>query len=399
MGWREVWRGEGRTSRAWRRAALLGVVLGIGLIAIWAMSRPRPIPVVLATVQAGRVETTVANTRAGTVKPCRRSRVAPIIGGRIAKLNVHEGDRVRAGQVLLEIWNKDLASQVRVAQEQARAAALHAKEACALADVAESEAGRARQLRAQGFVTEERAERAASEAKAKRAACQAAGAEIKHSDAQIASAQAALERTILRAPFDGIVAEVTGELGEFTTPSPPGIPTPPAIDLIDDSCLYVDAPIDEVNAPAIRVGMPARISLDAFPGRRFAAHVRRIAPYVLDVEKQARTVDVEVEFNNPKDVQALLVGYSADAEIVLAEHDHVLRVPTQALLEGNRVLVYRSGDGVLEERRIKTGMSNWEYTEVLSGLASGDRVVVSLEREGVKPGAHVVPEAATGAQS
>ena len=150
--------------------------------------------------------------------------------------------------------------------------------------------------------------------------------------------KAELERTRLVAPFAGVVAEVNGEIGEFVTPSPVGIPTPPAVDLMDISCLYVSAPIDEVDAPRIRVGMSANISLDALPGEIFAGTVKRIAPYVLEVEKQARTVDVEVDFICPQDCENMLPGYSADVEVVLDEKDAVLRVPTEAILEGNQVL-------------------------------------------------------------
>lgn len=377
-----------------RLLILLVLVLVAGLL-LWRALRPDVVPVVLAAAERGKVEASVANTRAGTVNACRRAKLAPSLGGRIARLNVREGDRVKAGQVLLEVWNEDVSAQVRVAREQAKAAEARAQEACALAEVAASEAQRAQQLRAQGFVTEERADRAQSEAKARAAACAAARAEVEHAQARIAAAETELSRTILRAPFAGIVAEVTGELGEYTTPSPPGIPTPPAIDLIDDRCLYVLAPIDEVDAPAVKVGMPARITLDAFPGRHFQGRVRRIAPYVLDVEKQARTVDVEAEFVDPQEIKALLVGYSADLEIVLAVHENVLRIPTQALQEGHRVLVYRQDTGTLEQRTLEVGLSNWQYTEVVSGLNAGERVAVSLEREGVAAGAHVVPEGQT----
>jgi len=196
---------------------------------------------------------------------------------------------------------------------------------------------------------------------------------------------------VLRAPFDGIVAEVNGEVGEYLTPSPPGIPTLPAIDLIDDSCLYVTAPIDEVDGARLRVGMAARITLDAYRGTYFAGRVRRIAPYVLAVEKQARTVEVEVEFDRPAEVRHLLVGYSADVEIIVAARDGVLRIPTNALLPANRVL--RLGaDQRLEARTIETGLSNWEYAEVTAGLARGDRIVISLARAGVEDGARVVVE-------
>jgi HlyD family secretion protein len=348
--------------------------------------------VTLAQVDRGLVERSVSNTRAATVTACRRAKLAPPAGGQIARLLVREGDRVKQGEVLLELWSEDLRAQVKLAQDQLHAARARADQACLSADLAEREAERSRQLREERFISAEALDKAVSQAKAQRAACSAARAESEQAKSSIAVAQATLSRYALRAPFAGIVAEVTGELGEFTTPSPPGIPTPPAIDRIDDSCLYVTAPIDEVDAPAIRLGMPARISVDAFPGRKFAAHVRRIAPYVLDVEKQARTVDVEVELNDPKEAGRLLVGYSADVEIVLDAKPAVLRVPTAAIQDGNRVLVYRAGDARLEQRTIETGLSNWQFTEVRNGLTEGDGVVLSLERPGVKAGVKAVPE-------
>ncbi|MBY0279830.1 efflux RND transporter periplasmic adaptor subunit, partial [Candidatus Binatia bacterium] len=208
--------------------------------------------------------------------------------------------------------------------------------------------------------------------------------------AQIDVARAALERTILRAPFRGIVAEVNGELGEFVTPSPVGIPTPPTVDLIEMGCVYVSAPIDEVDAAGVRVGMPARITLDAFPGRSFPGRVRRIAPYVVDVEKQARTVDVEVDFLDPGDTADLLIGYSADIEVVLETRDDRLRIPTESLLEGKRVLVLL--DGALASRDVETGIANWQFTEITRGVEQGERVVLSVAREGVRDGVAAVPD-------
>ena len=105
--------------------------------------------------------------------------------------------------------------------------------------------------------------------------------------------------------------------------------------------------------------MPARISLDAFRGKTFAGRVRRIAPYVLDLEKQARTVEVEVRFAEPGGVKGLLPGYSADAVIILESRPDVLRVPAEAVLEGPKVLVLEP-DGVIRERSVETGISNWD---------------------------------------
>jgi HlyD family secretion protein len=123
--------------------------------------------------------------------------------------------------------------------------------------------------------------------------------------------------------------------------------------------------------------------------------VRRIAPYVLAVEKQARTAEVEVEFDRPGETRHLLVGYSADIEIVVTGRDDVVRIPTPALMPGNRVLVLAES-GLLEERKIETGLANWEFIEVKAGLARGDRVVTSLEREGVKAGVRAAAEKTAG---
>jgi HlyD family secretion protein len=265
-----------------------------------------------------------------------------------------------------------------------------------LAENAEREAARMSKLRARGFISEGGEEKARYEAQARRASCEASRADVAQAQARVNVTKVEQNRTVLVAPFDGIVADIVGELGEYTTPSPPGVATPPAIDLIDDTCLYIKAPMDEVDAPKIRVGQAVRVSLDAWPGKVLVGHVKRVAPYVVAVEKQARTVDVEVsldEFKGNVDAnQPLLVGYSADVEILLESHEQVLRVPTSTLQEGNKVLLYLPDSKKLEQRTIKTGITNWEYTEVLEGLKQGDLVVSSLEREGVKAGVLVSPE-------
>lgn len=378
-------------SRFWFRflpAVLIGAVL---VYAGWRLTRPDPLAVELATIGRGTVEATVVNTRAGTVSACRRARLAPAAGGQIVKLFVKEGARVTAGQPLLELWNRDLAAQRELAERQLATSQARRREACILAENARTDAAREAQLAAQGFVSPQRAEDTRANARARQANCDALAADVRRAQAQIDVTRAGLERTVLTAPFAGIVAQVTGEVGEFTTPSPPGIPTPPAVDLIDDSCLYVTAPMDEVDAPRLTPGQPARITLDALPGRTFVGRVRRIAPYVTEVEKQARTVDVEVDFADPERLP-LLVGYSADAEVVIARRDDVLRVPTQAIRQDGSVLAL-GADGVLENRTLQTGLANWAFTEVRAGLAAGDRVVTAFDDEAIVAGAHAEAKA------
>jgi len=374
-----------------RYPILLVLILAIGA-GVWWVKRPKPIPVVLQSVDRGTVEATVSNTRAGEIEACQRAKLSTIAGGRIEYIGVTEGERVTKGQVLMRLWNEDAAAQVIVAERQLDTAQKRVAEACTIAANAQREARRQEALNAKGFVSKSAVQAAETEARARAAACQSARTAIATAEAQVDAARATNERTVLLAPFDGTIAKIEGKLGEYTTPSPPGVATPPAIDLIDETCLYVKAPMDEVDAPRIKVGQPVRITLDAISGRTWAGTVRRIAPYVQAVEKQARTVDVEVDFARPEDARGLLVGYSADAEVVLDVAQNTLRIPTAALREGNTVLRFRPADNMLEARTITPGIANWEYTEVKDGLDEGDRIVTSLEREGVEAGALVTPD-------
>lgn len=370
----------------------IGVALALAVFAgYWLVSRPTPVRVALITVDRGPVAATVANTRAGTVDACRRAGLSPASGGQIANLPVKDGERVEAGALLLELWNTDVKAELELAERDARATRSRAREACVVAAVASRDAERIAMLRADRLASEEAADQAAGRAESTAAACTAAEDATRVAEARIDVVAAQLERTQLFAPFAGVIAEVNGELGEFVTPSPVGIPTPPTIDLIDASCLYISAPIDEVDAPRIRAGLPARISLDAFPDRVFPGHVRRVAPYVLDQEKQARTVEIEAEFDDAADA-GLLAGYSADVEVVLDERVDTLRVPTSVILPDKTVYVFDAATSTLGTRALETGIANWEFTEVLGGLAAGDRVVSSIDREGVADGALVEPE-------
>ncbi len=369
---------------------LLAAIAIAGIVAVVGYTmQDAPLRVVAVAVERGDVEATVANTRAGTVNACRRAGLSPALGGQIASLPVSTGDRVTSGQVLLELWNEDLRAKRILAERDAIASAARAKESCVIAKVAEREAKRLVSLRERGISSEEETDRAVGDAEAKQAGCEAVRDLVRVSDARVDVAMAALQRTMLKAPFDGVIAEINGELGEFVTPSPVGVPTPPTVDLIDNSCLYISAPIDEVDATAVRTGMSARITLDAFPDQVFPGHVRRVAPYVLEVEKQARTVEVEAEIDNPEKYD-LIPGYSADVEIILDTRVDVLRIPALAVIDGEKVLLLNEQDQVIEERMIERGVSNWEYTEIVSGLDGSELVILSVDREGVEAGATAV---------
>ena len=372
------------------RSALISLaVIGVIVGAYYYAKRPKPVEVEVYVLTEGEVKATVSNTRVGTVKACRRSYLAPATGGQVAALHVAEGDSVKRNQLLLEIWNDDLKAQVELQSAQIKVNRANAEQICELAAGAGREADRLVKLqRSKQFVSVDMVDKAVTQAKAQQANCRSARINVEAGIANLNVAKAAVERTIIRAPFEGVVAEVNAEVGEFVTPSPPGILTLPPIDLLDLSCLHVSAPIDEVDAANIRTGMQACVSLDAFSGERCSGKVSRIAPYVLEKEKQARTVEIEVILTDPKDLEGLMPGYSADVEVLLARKNSALRLPAEAILGTERVLLI-GADGVLKERRFEPGLANWNFTEVVSGLDKGDRVVYSVGQEGIEQGVAV----------
>jgi len=198
--------------KTWLRLVLIGLTVAALAFAGWHFTRPQPPEVELATIARGTVESTVVNTRAGTIKACRRAKLAPAAGGQIVKLWVKEGDRVKAGQPLLELWNRDLTAQRDLVARQLTTSEERRREACIVADTAKREAARTEQLAAKGFVSPQSGENARAEARARQANCDAVAADVKRAQAQINVTAAGLERTTLNAPFAGIVARVTGEV-------------------------------------------------------------------------------------------------------------------------------------------------------------------------------------------
>ncbi len=357
------------------------------LVALWWTNRPQPIEVDVITLDRGAVERSVANTRVGAVEACQRGKLSLPIGGQIDRIHVQEGDLVEAGDPLVSLWNADRRAQLLLARAQLLAAEREQDSLCVSAQLNEREAVRIERLARQNLVSSESVEQRRAQADASQLNCEAAGARKAQAEANIALAEATLELTVLRAPFSGQIADITGEVGEFATPSPPGIPTPPTVDILTNDCHYVSAPLDEIDAAEVREGMPVRITMDAYRGQSFPGLVTRVSPYVQDYERQARTVEIRANFEGDERVR-LLAGYSADVEVILETRDNVLRLPSEYVLEGNKVMLLE--DGELVTREFERGISNWEFTEVVSGLDQSSRIVSSVGDSGVVTGARAV---------
>lgn len=373
-----------------KRRLLGALIILLSLAAILLLLRktvlaPKILEVEVAPVRLGRVESTVSNTRAGSVKLRRRAGISPQIGGRVIELPIHEGQRVHARDLLLRLDDSVQAANLELARTSAATAKAQAKEACLAADQADRDLQRTLDLEEQGITSESTREKLQSQRDQSHARCQASRARLKEAGAGIRVAQAQLGLTILRAPFDGIVGEVSTEVGEWVTPSPPGLQMPPIIDLLDPASVYISAPIDEMDAERVRSGQPARISVDSRDNVVFPGHIVRVAPFVQDVVEQNRTIEVEAEFDNPTLVEGLLPGVSADLEIILDAHDNVLKVPTLSVSNSTEVFVF--SEGKLYKRIVQIGLSNWSTTEIVDGLKEGELVVTSRSLTAVSDGA------------
>ncbi len=372
----------------WLRWLVVAVVLAAVAFGVWwGLLRVEPVEVRVQEVARGPVEATVTNTRAGTVQARTRARLSPQIGGLVTTLPHREGARVAAGDLLLGLDDRAQRAQLELARRRVTAAEARAEEACLAAELARVELDRTTALHERGIASNQALDALRTDRDRTAAACAAARATVTEAAAQVEAAEVELSFTRLAAPFGGIVAEVSTEVGEWITPSPPGVPIPPVIDLLDPRSVYVSAPIDEIDAERVAVGMPVRVTVDSRPDAVLAGRISRIAPYVLDQLEQNRTVEVEVELEEA--VAGLLPGTSADVEIVLDRRDDVLRVPASAVGGGGSALVL--ADGVLEERTVRTGLRSWDWVEVLEGLEVGERVVLVRGSTQVRPGVAAAP--------
>ena len=382
------------SDRKFPRGLLIGAgLLGLALL-IYGLRQtvlaPDPLVVRVGAVSRGLVEATVTNSKAGTVAARRRSRIASEIGGRVVEVARREGDRVKQGEVLVRLADVSFSAQAELARQGVAVSRARLEDQCLRRDRAQREFARIRELAERNVVSADRLDALQYAYDSARVACQGAKAELAQAEARRVSAEADLAKTTINAPFDGIVAEVNVEVGEWVTPSPPLLTSPSVVDLIDPRSIYVSAPMDEVDSGEIRAGLPVKLTIDSKPGQTFRGKVSRVAPYVVDLEAQNRTLEIEVELDDRELSATLLPGTSADAEVILESRKEVLRVPTSALLQNQKVLVLE--DGRLAERGVVLGLRNWQFAEVESGLSEGEPIVISLDRVEIEAGVRAVAE-------
>lgn len=401
----KIQRGSAASGPQRRRRLRWGLLTAVAVAIGAAVLKPK-VPEV-QTVSVAQTTPSVQYqqlTASGFVVAQRRAAVASKATGRLMELNVREGSRVKAGELLARLDASDVQASLQVAQAavgQAQALAAQGQALVRQAQVelgnAEAEFERTRQLREQGFVSPQALDAAQRRLDAARASVASAQAGAAQSQAGITQARAQLGvqqvnqgYTEIRAPFDGVVLAKNANVGDLITPFSNAAGSQGAVlTLADLSTLEVEADVSEGSLAQVKQGMPVEITLDALPGQRFRGQVASIVP---TVDRAKATVMTKVKFEALSD--RILPEMSAKVLFLSqrptdAEQQPVLAVPAKALVDNTVWKLVTEGDTTrVQAVAVKPGRKLAEAVEVTPAagakLASGDRLVAAPQ--GLKDG-------------
>ena len=357
----------------------------------------------LATVERGDVAKSVVAT--GRIEPISKVEIKSKANGIVKDMKVEVGDRVKVGQVLVELDKDNLAARLR--ESRAAFAGAEANLTAAEAEFQKNKveaAGpdvpfarrnleRAESLSASKLIAPQTLddargalEMAVNRQEAAKVQLGVAQAKMAQARAAVAASQAAVDRAqeeldnaTIRSPIDGMVLARPVELGSPVS-SIPNLGANGTLVLVlgDISKVYVRGQVDEADIGSVRLSQSARIKVETFRDRQFEGKVTQISPMGTDKDNVV-SFEVKVSIDNSRG--ELLANMTANAEIVLEEHKGTLLVPEAAIVYDAKrnasVDVYVPGSKTGRDRRaIKVGVSNGTRTQVLSGLVEGQRVVL-----------------------
>jgi len=375
-------------------------------------------------------------TASGTIQASRFVNISAVQMGRVTRLAVEEGDRVKKGQFLLQIDPNTLRGTVQrseAAVEAARSALQQAKvnveAARANLELARDEARRQRELWEQGLTTRQQLDRAESELKVRETELRAREAEVASREqmirqelAQLDTNRYNLDQVTLVAPFDGIVTRRNIEEGENVVVGTMNNPGTQLLTIADMSVIEAEVEVDETEIPSVQLGQPATITIDALPNRTFTGKVTEIGNSPIQVAGQTaqagqQATNFKVTITIDGEIPEARPGFTCSAEITTATRQNVTAVPIQAMAvrelvydaEGNIVRqprderrrrggpsmeptaaaaelepgqtrketegVFVIRDGRAEFVPVTVGIAGDRYFEVLSGLQPGDQVI------------------------
>ncbi|NJD67246.1 MAG: efflux RND transporter periplasmic adaptor subunit [candidate division NC10 bacterium] len=314
----------------------------------------------------------------GYVVAQRKAAVASKATGRLEWLGVMEGSHVKKDEVIARLESRDVAASREQAAANVKVATANLEQAQAELRDAERTLARWRELWQNKFVSELELDTAVARADKARATAQSNEAAISVARANLKAAEVALDQTLIRAPFDGVVLTKHANVGDNITPFSSAMDTKGAVVTIADmSTLEVEADVAESSLGRITVGQPCEIQLDAIPDTRFAAVVNRIVP---TVDRAKATVMVKIGLVE-RDTR-VLPDMSAkvaflEREVAPEERKSVIAVPRQAVVERNgQQVVFVVKEGRAMRTTVETGRTLGDLVEI-RGVPTGEKVALT----------------------
>jgi HlyD family secretion protein len=339
-----------------------------------AAAAPAPeVTVDVATATARVVDLESALQISGSLAPRSRVAVHAKLPGTLATVQVHIGDRVRAGQVVATLDHREIDAQVDAAVAAANVAHAGVDSAEAALANASLELDRAKNLFEKGALAKQRLDGAETQHRAAVAQRDLAQANLAQAEAALRRAREVQRDATLTSPIDGVVVERNYDPGSLASPGSDR----PIVAVADLREMKLEAGVSELEAGRLRAGMDARVTAQAKPGQTFHGRLAAIAP---EVDARNRHFQVEVRIDNADG--ALLSGMYATAAIPVERARQALVVPREAVTsrDGKRVVLKIEGDRV-QPVAVSEGLSDGTSVQILSGLATGDTIVADARRE------------------
>jgi len=368
-----------RPGRRWRRYAMWAGAVVLAVAAYFAIQQRAAVSV--EAVAVSRIYPSQAHTllnATGYVVAQRKAAVASKATGRLEWLGVREGSEVKQGQVLARIENRDVTAQRQQAAANVEVAQANLAQGEAELKDAQRALRRSEDLLKQRFVSPAAHDQTVARYEKAVAAIASLRAGVAAAQANRRVSEVAVEQTLVRAPFDGVVLTKNANVGDNITPFSAAADTKGAVlTMADMSTLEVEADVSESNLGKVKLAQPAEIQLDALPGVRLRGVVGSMVP---TVDRAKATVTVKIRFvdRDPRVLPEMSAKVAfLEREMSAAEREPRTAIPLTALATGDRsAAVYRIADDHARLTPVQTGEALGDWVEIRAGIEPGDKVVL-----------------------
>ncbi len=377
--------------RGLKRIVLIVLVLAVAALLV-ARSMMAPVEVETATVSvAYRSQSYTQLNATGYVVAQRKAAVASKATGRLEWLGVREGSVVRQNEVLARLENRDVTASMEQAAANIKVTQANLEQGEAELNEAQRNFNRSSDLLAKNFVSPAAHDVAVGRLEKAKAAVSGYRAAIAVAQANHRASQVAVEQTLIRAPFDGVVLTKNANVGDVITPFSSALGSQAAVvTMADMTTLEVEADISESNLAKVKIDQPCEIQLDALPDMRFRGRLLRLVP---TVDRSKATVLAKVRFAelDPRILPEMSAKVSfLSQEVPAAERGARVAVhPAAVVTRDGKSVVFAVRDGRAVQLAVEAGDKVGELLEIKAGVAAGDKLVLR-PAEKLRDGTRVV---------